>query len=136
MWTFDSIVFASEPKLRSARTGSSWSAIALRKQRWRHPRVVARVLARADVRERLAAVEAVRAAGDDVDRRLRLAPRRARHLVAEPLLDEDLDPAERVDEVGEADEVHERVVVDADPEQRRHRLLQVARALSPPPERP
>jgi hypothetical protein len=39
VWTFVSIVFASEPKFRIARTGSSWSAIALRKQRWRAIRV-------------------------------------------------------------------------------------------------
>ena len=37
--TFVSIVFASEPKLRRTRTGSSWSAIALRKQRCRAIRV-------------------------------------------------------------------------------------------------
>ena len=36
---FVSIVFASEPKLRIARAGSSWSAIALRKQRCRVIRV-------------------------------------------------------------------------------------------------
>ena len=42
----------------------------------RHPRVVVRVLARPHVRERLMAVEVVRAAGIDVDPRLRLAPRR------------------------------------------------------------
>jgi hypothetical protein len=64
----------------------------------------------------------------DVDPRLRLAPRGPRHLVVQPLLDEDLDPAERVDEVGEADEVDERVVVDPDREQSRHGLLQVAGA--------
>src|SRR5207342_1644142 len=64
----------------------------------------------------------------DVDPRLRLAPRRPRHLVVQPLLDEDLDPAERVDEVCEADEVDERVVVDPDREQGRDGLLQVAGA--------
>ena len=95
-----------------------------------HPRVVARVLPRADVGERLAAVEAVLLAGLDVDPRLRLAPGGPRHLVVQPLLDEDLDAAERVDEVGEADEVDEGVVVDADPEQRRDGLLQVAGARS------
>src|SRR5918995_1200670 len=91
----------------------------------RHPCVVARVLARADVGERLAAVEAVRPAGHHVDLRLRLAPGRPCHLVAESLLGDDLDAAERVDEVGEAEEVDEGVVVDADAEQRRDRLLQV-----------
>ncbi len=93
----------------------------------RHARVVARGLARADVGERLAAVEAVRLAGPDVDRRLRLAPRRPRHLVDQPFLHRDLDASERVDEVGEADQVDHRVVVDPDPEQARDRLLERGR---------
>jgi hypothetical protein len=50
-----------------------------------------------------------------------------RHLVVQALLDADLDAAERVDEVGEADEVDERVVVDPDREQVRNRLLQRGR---------
>jgi hypothetical protein len=52
----------------------------------RHPRVVARVLARAHVGERLAAVEAVLPAGNHVDLRLRLAPRGPRDLVDEAFL--------------------------------------------------
>ena len=89
-----------------------------------HPRVVVRVLPRPDVGERLAAVEVVAAAGLDVDPRLRLAPCRPRHLVDEPLLDEDPDTAEPVDEIGEAAQVDERVVVDPDAEQARDRLLE------------
>ena len=95
-----------------------------------HARVVVRRLARADVGERLAAVEAVGAAGNDVDARLPLAPGRPRDLVDEPLLDVDLDAAERVDEVGEAEQVDERVVVDAEAEQLRDRLLERGCALA------
>jgi hypothetical protein len=58
----------------------------------------------------------VAAAGDDVDPRLRLAPSRPRHLVNEPLLDEDPHAAQPVYEVGEAAQVDERVVVDANAE--------------------
>ena len=123
--TFVSIVFASEPKLR--RTSHRVELVGHRAQEAAlpgHPRVVVRRLAGADVGERLAAVEAVGAAGNDVDSRLALAPGGPRDLVDEPFLHVDLDAAERVDEVGEAEQVDERVVVDPKPEQLRDRLLE------------
>ena len=61
-------------------------------------------------------------------RRLGLAPGRPRDRVDEPLPHPNPDAAERVDEVGEATQVDERVVVDPDPEQARDGLLERGRA--------
>ena len=127
--TLCSTVCASDSKFRSTRqrielVGKRAQEAALP----RHPRVVVRVLARPHVGERLVPVEVVRAARIDVDPRLRLAPRRTRDGVVQSFLHVDRHAAERVDEIGEAAQVHEGVVVDAHAEQLRHGQLERARA--------